>query len=428
MSKIDLDKLFDELFPLNRSIMGQGYRNSLDILKKFIPFKKYKYKTGQKVFDWRIPKEWEIKDAFVKFKGKKIIDFKKNNLHVVNYSKFIKKKISLENLQKNLYSLKNKPNYIPYVTSYYEKNWGFCTSHNFRKKLKRGEYECLINSKFKNGFLVNGLSKLKGKFKKINLLSTYLCHPSMANNELSGPLVLTGLYERISKWEKRNFNYYFLVNPETIGSLCFLKTFGHKLKNQLNSGLVLTCLGGSKKKLSYKLSKNGNSPLDKLFKYLEKNEKNYLIRPFDASSGSDERQYNSPGFNLNVGNISRTVYGEYPQYHNSGDNKNFMQIKKIKETINELEKILLINDQIFPIKRIFPFGELMLGKRNMYPNINFQKNNKKLLKLTKIILNILSYADGKITILDIASKFNYPLNDCLAAQKICLDKKFIKFS
>lgn len=156
-----------------------------------------------------------------KFKGKKIIDFKKNNLHIVNYSKFIKKKISLENLQKNLYSLKNKPNYIPYVTSYYEKNWGFCTSHNFRKKLKRGEYECLINSKFKNGFLVNGLSKLKGKFKKINLLSTYLCHPSMANNELSGPLVLTGLYERISKWERRNFNYYFLVNPDTIGSLCF---------------------------------------------------------------------------------------------------------------------------------------------------------------------------------------------------------------
>lgn len=426
MEKKELEKLFANLFPLNRSILGKGYRESLKILKKYIPFKEYKYRSGEKVFDWTVPKEWKIEKAQVKLQGKKIIDYKKNNLHIVNYSQSVSKNLSLKELNKNLYSLKDQPNFIPYVTSYYKKNWGFCITHKNRKKLKNGTYNCTIKSEHINGFLINGLASLKGNFKKINLLSTYLCHPSMANNELSGPLVLVGLYKKIKNWSNRNYSYSFLVNPETIGSLCFLKTFHKKLKKNLNSGLVLTCLGGPKKKLSYKLSKNNYSSLDKLFKYLAL-KKECLIRPFDATTGSDERQYNSPGFNMKVGNICRTVYGDYPEYHTSGDNKKFMRIQKVKDAIDKLEKILKIHDQILPFKRTMPYGELMLGKHNLYPNINFQKKNKKFSSITKIILNILNYADGKTTILDIASKFNYNLADCLEAQQICINKKFIKF-
>ena len=426
MKKINYNKIFDKLFPLNRSIIGKGYQNSLKIIKKYIPLKDNKYKSGSKIFDWIVPNEWKINNAFIKFKGKKIIDLKKNNLHVVNYSSKVKQVLNLNNLQKNLYSLKDNPNSIPYVTSYYEKNWGFCMSHNNRKNLKKGDYECFIDSKFKKGSLINGLTKLKGKSKKINLLSTYLCHPSMANNELSGPLVLIGLYERIKNWKNRNFTYYFLVNPETIGSLCFLKTHGNLLKKCLNSGLVLTCLGGPQKQLSYKLSKSENSTLDKLFKYLAINKK-CKIRAFDATSGSDERQYNSPGFNLKVGNVCRTVYGQYRHYHSSGDTKKFMKISNVMRSINELERILFYNDQLLPFKRVMPYGEIMLGKHKLYPNINFQKKNKKFSRLTKIILNILCYADGNNTILDLCKKFNYDFLECLEAQKICLDKKFIKF-
>ena len=323
--KINYSKIFDELFPINRSILGDGYKKSLKIIKKFIPFKEKRYKSGKKVFDWVIPKEWVIKKAFIKFKQKKILDFKDNNLNVIAYSDSVNKFLNLSEVKNRIFSLTDKPNYIPYVTSYYNRLWGFCMKHNQKRKLKNGQYHCYINSTFKDGELVNGVAELKGKSKKTVLISTYLCHPSMANNELSGPLTMIGLFNRIKSWKNRNHTYLFLINPETIGSICFLHSYGKKLKKLLKSGLVLTCLGGPKKKLSYKLSKFENSSLDKLFLYLNKNKKAYL-RPFDPTEGSDERQFNSPGFNLPVGNISRTIYEKYPQYHNSGDDKNFMDI------------------------------------------------------------------------------------------------------
>ena len=245
---------------------------------------------------------------------------------------------------------------------------------------------------------------------------------------------MIGLYNRIKSWKQRYFTYNFLINPETIGSLCFLHSHGKKIKKNFNSGMVLTCLGGPAKKLSYKLSKEGESTLDSLFKLL-KEENKVLIREFTPAGGSDERQYNSPGFNLPVGNICRTVYGKYLQYHNSGDNKKFMKIERISESINQLENILKMHDYCLPIKRYIPYGEPMLGKRNLYPNINSHDTRTKYSadgridnkEQKNILLNILGYADGKNNILDIIKFRKMDLKKSFDVLKMCLDLKLVKF-
>ena len=404
--KINLSKLFDELYPINRSLLGQGYDQSLKILNRYINFKKIKYKSGSKIFDWKVPNEWIVKEAYIEFKKKRILDYKNSNLHIINYSYPMKKNLNLNKLKKILHTIPSKPKYIPYITSYYKKNIGFCSSNNFKKKLKKGIYNCVIDTKFKSGFLVNGLSELKGKSIKTNLISTYLCHPSLANNELSGPLVMVGLYNKIKNWKKKNFTYKFLVNPETIGSLCFLKSHGKYLKRNLSSGLVLTCLGGKKNYLSYKQSKNQNSNLDRILRLFKG--KKIKLREYDPAEGSDERQYNSPGFDLPVGNIIRDGYMDYAGYHNSGDNKKYMNIKKIEESIDIIEEIFKNLDLTLSIKRYMPYGELMLGKRNLYPTINSDKTRDKSSddsvgdrEELNILLTILGYADGKKNILDI---------------------------
>ena len=428
----NIDKLFDELFPILRSITGKGYIKSLNILSRYIKIKKLKYPSGKKVFDWTVPKEWVINDAYVKVDGKKIIDFKNNNLHVVNYSSPVNKTMRLSQLNKHLYSIKKDPKIIPYVTSYYKKNFGFCMEHRKRQKLKKLDYQVVIDSKFVNGNVVNGISEIKGKTKKTILISSYLCHPSMANNELSGPLTLVGLYNKIKKWKNRQYNYLFLINPETIGSICFLSSHKEFLKKNLDSGLVLTCLGGPKKKLSYKKSRIGTSSLDKIFTNLSNNGR-VLLREFTPLSGSDERQYCASELNLPVGQVARTVYGSNNSYHTSGDNKKFMKISQVMKSITEIEKILKINDGLYPLKRYMPYCELQLGKRGLYPNINasetrnFSSDNAVTgRKQLNILLYILSYADGKNNIVDISSKSGFGLDEVQKVLNLCIKNKLIK--
>ncbi len=424
--KNKISKIFDDLFPLPRSIMGKGYSDSLDYLKKFIPFKIYKFKTGTKIYDWKIPKEWQIKKAFIEFNGKKILDYKNNNLHVVNYSSPINKKINLKDLKKRIFFLKDQPTAIPYVTSYYKKNWGFCIKYSKYRKLKKGIYKTVIDSKFINGYLKIGLANLKGKSNKIFLISSYLCHPSMANNELSGPLTMLILYNKIKQWKKRNLNYYFLINPETIGSIAFLNKFHKTLNKRLHSGIVLTCLGGPKKLISYKYSKEKNSTLDGIFQYFNRIKK-VKVREFDPTDGSDERQYSSGKFSFPIGQVSRTIYDQYKEYHTSKDNKKFMNINQIISSANEIEKYLKLNDKIKRIHRFQPFCELQLGKRNLYPNINFKGYNKKEFSKSDLIktINILTYADGKHTLFDIANKLNLNLKNVEKTANILIRKKLI---
>jgi len=416
----EMDELFDRLFPIMRSITGEGVRETIRILKEYIPLEMEGISTGTEVFDWEIPKEWVIREAWIKDEhGETIIDIKDLNLHVVNYSEPIDMWLSLEELKKHVHTIPHLPDAVPYVISYYKERWGFCMSQNQLDDLPDGQYQVYIDSEKIDGELNFAQAVLPGKSKKEVLISTYICHPSMANNELSGPIVAAFLYNRLKQWENRELTYRFVFLPETIGSIAFLSKYGKHLKGNMYSGAVLTCLGGKEKKLSYKASRNNESPLNHLLQYLNSKENpDILIRPFSPLNGSDERQFCSPGFNLPVGQFAKMTYGTYSGYHNSLDNKESMSIEALLDSVNEIENVLKLQelDGYYVNKK--PFGEPKLGKYNLYPDINApalrrRSNNTKLDNRQQLnqILMILNYSDGKHRLSDIVKMLNYPLED-----------------
>jgi len=363
-SYMNIDKLFDELFPIDRSILGIGYRRSLDILCRIIPFKTIDFKSGEKVFDWTIPKEWIVRRAILYDNSlKKIIEYHsgENNLSIINYSSSFKGLIHYKDLIKHLFYEERIPDAIPYVSSYYRKNWGFCISYNnFLRLNKNSTYKVEIETKLTNGFLRVGECLLKGRRRQEILISSYLCHPSLANNELSGPIALAYLYNFL-KEKKLNYSYRFIINPETIGSIAYLNRNLKKLRKNIVSGMVLTCLGGRKRKLSYKLSKNGISRLDN-FMIRKFKENKIKIRPFTPVGGSDERQYNSPKINLPIGQMAKTVYGEYDEYHTSFDDKSLMSINSLIKSCDQLASLILEFDSEIVYENKIGFGELQLGR------------------------------------------------------------------
>ena len=385
-----------KLFPLNRSLTGEGVRKTLNIIKKEFPrLKLKKIKSGKKVFDWSIPEEWNVTDAYVIDKyNNRIIDFKKNNLHLVGYSIPIKKKITKKKLFKNLYFLKNQPKAIPYITSYYKRRWGFCISYNEYKILDKryslnDKFKVVINSNLnKKGNLNYGELILKGKSKKEILISTYICHPSMANNELSGPIVSMGLINYF-KNKKLNKTLRFVFIPETIGSIAYLSKNIKYLKKNVIGGYNLSCIGDERQH-SCMFSKYQNSPSDEAvieaYKLLKI--KNYKVYPF-LKRGSDERQYNSPGIDLKISSIFRTKYGEYPEYHTSLDNFNLVTLKGCVGGFNVARKSIEIL-----LKRIYPTFKIMcepqLGKRGLYSTLSTKDSTKE----NKSYRNFLQYADG----------------------------------
>lgn len=417
-----LDGLFDELFPIMRSITGPGIEQSIEIFKRHMPLELSKVPSGSQVFDWTVPQEWHFKSAQLIGPNNEIIcDANIFNLHVVNYSVSIDKKMTLEELLPHIHVEPKLPDAIPYVTSYYNKNWGFCLSQNQKNNLKEGIYQVKIDTEFVNGGVPFAQCTLPGESKREILLTSYLCHPSLANNELSGPLVLLALFNRIKKWKKRRFTYRFLLNPETIGSICFLHENGRHLKENLESGLVLTCLGGPSEKLNYKQSRGGNFLIDKVLDY-KKDTSILPIKstPFTATGGSDERQFCSPGFNLPIGQISRTKYLQYDGYHNSYDDKAFMGIDNIIESTKVIEDLLKLVEISGNPVNLTPFGEPQLGKRNLYPTINANSNRNKSsdnkidgrteLNNRLIILNM---ADGENSLIDIAKVCNCSVEDLM---------------
>jgi aminopeptidase-like protein len=407
--KDELEHYFDRLWPICRSISGNGLRESFNILKEIIPLNTYEIPTGTKVFDWTIPKEWNIKDAYIITpEGNKICDFKKNNLHVVNYSSAVDKIVKYDELIKHLKFLNDQPDAIPYVTTYYEENWGFCISKNkFDKLSKKGEYHIVIKSTLENGSLTYGDLVLKGSSKKEVLLSTYLCHPSMANNELSGPICLAFLYRKIKAMKNRKYTYRFVIAPETIGVISYLSKYGTHLVNQLVGGYVLTCCG-DRGNFTYKMSKNEDSIIDRVSKHILKFSKlNYKVIPFSVG-GSDERQYCSPGFNFSVGSLMRTPYQQYKEYHTSLDNKDFISFDAMFETIElyfSYVKTLELND-VF--KNSNTFCEPQLGKRGLYPSsVNPEINRKNIHNR----MHLLSFSDGKKDLIEIAELNNTSIFD-----------------
>ena len=431
-----LNSLFDELFPIMRSITGPGIEKSMALFQRHMPLEISKTPSGSQVFDWTVPPEWHFKSAKILGPNNEIIcDANEFNLHVLNYSVSIDKKMTLDELLPHIYSDPKLPDAIPYVTSYYKKNWGFCISENQKNKLKKGIYSVKIEADFVDGGVPIAQCILEGESKKEILLTSYLCHPSLANNELSGPLVLLALYNRIKKWKRRRYTYRFLLNPETIGSICFLYEHSRHLTENIKSGLILTCLGGPSKKLNYKQSREGDFLIDKVVDYA----KEIISMPiktsvFTAIKGSDERQFCSPGFNLPMGQFSRTKYGDYDGYHNSYDNKAFMGIDNLTQSAKAIEEILKyveVCDK--PVNKV-PFGEPQLGKRDLYPNINSKKNRKN--SSDNVIdgrtelnnrLILLNMSDGKNSLIDIASACGCSVNDLIPTVELLESKGLINY-
>jgi aminopeptidase-like protein len=396
----DLEKYFDRLWPICRSITGKGLRDSLNILSEIVPLEIEEVPSGTEVFDWTVPKEWNIREAWIECPdGRKIADFSTNNLHVVNYSVPVNAAMSFDDLKSHLHSIESKPDAIPYITSYYHSNWGFCISHKELESLpKDGIYQVYIDSDLSDGSLTYGEAVLPGTTDREILFSTYVCHPSMAINELSGPLVAAFLYQKLASLSGRKYTYRFVFAPETIGIIAFLHKRGAHLKSKIDAGYVITCVG-HEGKFTFKKSKKSDTPADKIAQhYLKYSNKEYEIINY-AIGGSDERQYCSPGFNLPVGSLMRTMYKLYPEYHTSLDNKSIISFAALEETVNayfDICRIFEINEKY--INRI-PFCEPQLGKRGLYPQSGAWQNRQEF-RLN--LLHFLSYADGEIDLVDIA--------------------------
>lgn len=401
--KPQLNKYFDRLFPICRSLTGNGNRESFKILQELIDIKLTEVPSGTKCFDWTVPPEWNVNDAWIKdSKGNKVVDFKKNNLHLLGYSIPFHAKVSFDELKDHLYSLPNQPDAIPYLTSYYKERWGFCISQkNLDEFDKNDVYEVYIDSKLdKNGSMTIGEALIEGKTKKEILISTYICHPSLANNELSGPLVSSFLYNSLKNKKDLRFTYRFLFVPETIGSIYYLSKKGNHLIKNLEAGYVITCAGDDGP-FTYKKSRLGNSTADLAAEQLLKHsEEDYKIVDF-FPSGSDERQFCSPGFNLPVGSLMRTMYGKYEEYHTSKDNKSFISFEALEKTVLKYLDLFDIIENNYVLTALYQFCEPQLGKRGLYPSLGSQKEKQDEINSMMWILN---YSDGKNDLLSISKK------------------------
>lgn len=402
-----------ELFPIPRSITGQGFRDSLEILNKTLGgdiLKFHSIKSGTKVFDWAVPDEWNVKEAYIITpEGEKICDFKKHNLHLLNYSEATNQEIELEELQNHLYSIEEMPDAIPYVTSYYKRRWGFCLTHNERKKLKKGKYKVFIDAKHdENGVLdyADFILPSTQNSKDEILLSTYLCHPSMANNELSGPVVAIFLAKWLLSLKERRYNYRFVIIPETIGSIVYLSKHLEHLKKHVKAGFVLSCLGDDH---AYSLihTPKENTLSDKVALHTLKNKKNFKAFSF-LDRGSDERQYNAPLVNLGIVGVCRTRYLEYEQYHTSKDDLNFISEKGLMSGLQSIQEMIL-NLEINAVYENTIVCEPNLGKRGLYHTLSTAND-------IPLACNFLAYCDGQNDIIDIANILNmqaYELKELL---------------
>ena len=402
-SKEVIESYFDRLWPLPRSITGEGVRKTHDILSELLPLEREEIPSGTSVLDWSVPKEWVVQDAYViSPSGERLLDVHRNNLHLMGYSVPFRGKLSRKELDAHLYSITELPEAIPYVTSYYRPRWGFCLSDNERRQLPQGTYEVVVDTELINGSMTVSDSVLPGKSKDEVLISTYTCHPSMANNELSGPLVTAFLYQRLAALKERRFTYRFVFLPETIGAIAYLDQWGEHFKQHLQAGFVLTCIGDSEP-LSLKMSRRGNSIADRAAAYYLLHENgNGTPRIIDFfPSGSDERQYCSPGFNLPVASLFRSQYTTYPEYHTSLDNKEFISFDHIIQSIEACYEICRIIDcNVVYINRVM-HGEPCLSKRNLLETIGAKRTVDDFYRCAQWILN---YSNGDSDLLAIAER------------------------
>jgi len=414
-----------DLFPICRSITGNGLRQTLRYFQNLLPdLKIHEVPSGTQAFDWTVPDEWNIKDAFIcDEQGQKIVDFLQNNLHVVGYSESVDRWMTFEELDRHLYSLPEQPTAIPYITSYYKRRWGFCVSENQRQQLRQNplaKYYVKIDSSLQPGSLTYGELIIPGETKYEVLLSTYVCHPSMANNELSGPVVTTALAEYLSKQHLNRYTYRILFLPETIGSIVYLSQNWQTMKQQVIAGFVITCVG-DRRTYSYVGSRLGNTLADKVvLNILNHKVPNYQQYSF-LNRGSDERQYCSPGIDLPVCSICRSKYGEYLEYHTSLDDLSFISSEGLQESYEILRECIFTLENNF-IYKTKVFCEPQLGKRGLYPTLSTKESGKQV----RNMMNLIAYADGEHDLIEIADIMGIPATDLISLAQILLENNILQ--
>ncbi|MDX2072279.1 MAG: DUF4910 domain-containing protein [Haliscomenobacter sp.] len=413
--------LAERLFPICRSITGNGVRQSLQILQEYIPIEIHEVPSNTPVFDWTVPKEWNIRDAWIIGPdGKKIIDFKDHNLHILQYSTPVHQTIGLEELKKHLFTLPDKPDLIPYRTSYYQENWGFCMSHNQYLDLPDGDYEVFIDSSLEEGSLTYGELYLPGESEEEVLFSAHICHPSLANDNLSGISLLTFLAKHLQK-QKNRYSYRFLFIPGTIGSITWLARNEHKV-NHIKHGLVVSLVGDAGG-FTFKKSRRGDAEIDRVVTYVLEHS-GYPCEVIDFFPyGYDERQFCSPGFNLPVGNLTRSPFGSYPEYHTSGDNLQLIQPTFLQASFDIYQEIVEILEQNLYFQNLFPKCEPQLGKRGLYAAIGGDNDQKE---LQMAMLWLLNFTDGKNSLLDITERSKLPFKLMCKCSKLLIENKLLK--
>ena len=405
--------LVEALYPICRSITGNGVRESLHLLQETLPFTLREIPSGTQVFDWVVPDEWNIRDAYImNGKGERIVDFQRSNLHVLNYSVSVDRKMSLTELRPHLFSLPEAPEWIPYRTSYYQENWGFCLAHNQLEKLEEGEYQVYIDSTLQPGHLTYGEFRIQGKTDDEVLISCHCCHPSLCNDNLSGMATAVRLACLLQK-APLHYSYRFLWIPGTIGSITWL-ALNESILPRIKHGLVLSCVGDPGN-FTYKRSRRGDAEVDRVAEQvLRHSERKHQILDF-TPYGYDERQYCSPGINLPVGCFMRTPNGCYPQYHTSADDLSLVTPSALGESLIQLLRIIRVLEENRTYVNLSPKCEPQLGRRGLYSQLGGMKDKAK---WEMAMLWVLNFSDGLHDLLDIATRSGLPFEQISEAAEV----------
>ncbi|MEU7909970.1 DUF4910 domain-containing protein [Microbispora bryophytorum] len=415
----EMHALVRRLYPLCRSITGSGLRRTLEIIGESIPLEISEVPTGTQVLDWTIPKEWNIRDAYIKdSSGTRIVDFAASNLHVVGYSGPVSATMTLEELRPHLHTLPGQPGLVPYRTSYYAETWGFCLSENTLAGMGPGPYEVRIDSTLADGHLTYGEHVIPGRSAEEVLISCHVCHPSLANDNLAGVAVATRL-ARLLAQEERRYTYRFLFAPGTVGSIAWLAR-NRDRAGRIRHGIVLAC-AGDRGPITYKRSRRGEAEIDRVFAHVLRDRPHTLV---DFSPyGYDERQYCSPGFDLPVGCLTRTPYAGYPEYHTSADDPDFVTEEAMRDTLDACVRAFGMLERNRAYVNLSPYGEPQLGRRGLYESLGGRSDTKQ---AQMAMLWVLNQSDGAHSLLDISERSGLPFDVVADAAQALLVAGLVK--
>jgi aminopeptidase-like protein len=415
----ELHALVERLYPICRSITGDGVRQTLDIVGEHLTLERHEVPTGTQVLDWTIPQEWNIRDAFVATPdGERVIDFRASNLHVVGYSVPVNERMPLAELREHLHTLPDQPSWVPYRTSYYAPAWGFCLAQEKLDALPDGEYDVVIDSTLADGSLTYGEHVVPGRVTDEVIVSCHVCHPSLANDNLAGIAVAISLAQQLAETQP-HYTYRFLFMPGTIGSITWLARNQERI-GKIKHGLVLAC-AGDPGPLTYKKSRRGDAEIDRVVQHVLKTREHRVI---DFSPyGYDERQFCSPGFNLGVGSLTRTPYAGYPEYHTSADNPAFVSPSAMEDTLGALRDAFGVLDRNRRYVNLSPYGEPQLGKRGLYDSLGGRSDAKE---AQLAMLWVLNLSDGEHSLLDIAERAGLPFDIVAVAARALHDAGLVK--